>query len=221
MVEIWNKIKNESDLQVQVDLFLKKWSSITLKKKGSLLNFWSKQNVPAIKKQESVTNCSTDKLPDYPTIEPIAIEFRPDSEQFVESDIHESEDEYINSEASTSTKAITAATIVSVKPKPAQEEIKTKISIIDGDLVGLYNRKSIGFLTDEQEVELKEKKSKKKELETLLKRKIENQKRAKKSRDLKKLKLAKLCEIHPEIQNELKIRNQRGKPRLEVEQHFC
>lgn len=90
--------------------------------------------------------------------------------------------------------------------------------MIDGDRVGLYNRKSNGFLTDEQESELKEKKAKKKELELQLKRKIDNQKRAQKSRDSKKIKLAKLCETNPEIKNLLKIREIRGKPRLEIEQ---
>ena len=48
--------------------------------------------------------------------------------------------------------------------------------------MGLFNRKANGFITKEQESEIKEKKTKKKELEKLLKRKIDNDNRAKKSR---------------------------------------
>ncbi len=149
------------------------------------------------------------------TVEPIALEFMPDSDQFLEHDIA-SED---IPEAVTLTKAVQNAIPSVIKPKPAQEQIKTQISIINSDLVGwLFNRKANGFITKEQESELKEKKTKKKELEKLLKRKIDNQNRAKKSRESKKIKLAKLCETNPEIQTVLSIRNKPGKPRLEVDQ---
>ena len=209
VVEIWNSIKNEANLQVQVDFLLKKWNSVSLMKIRALLNLWSKQNAPPQKKK-SDTNSFNDLPSNNNTVEPLPIEFAPNSEQFTEPGI-EYEDIYV---ASTSTKAIKTS-IASVKPKPAQEELKIQISIIDGNFVGLYNRKSNGFLTEEQEEqesELKEKKVKKKELETLLKRKIDSQERSKKSQDSKKIKMAKLCETHPEIQNLLKIRNKPGKP---------
>ena len=50
------------------------------------------------------------------------------------------------------------------------------------------------------------------------KRKIDNQNRAKKSREWEKIKLAKLCETNTDIQTVLSIRNKPGKPRLEVDQ---
>jgi hypothetical protein len=83
--------------------------------------------------------------------------------------------------------------------------------------VCLFNRKANGFITEEQELELKEKKTKK-DLEKLLKIKIYHQNRAKKSRDSKKTKLTKLFETNPEIKTVLSIRNKPGKPRLEVDQ---
>lgn len=214
MVLIWKEIKNESELELKVDSLFKKWNSVSLKKKGRLLNLWSKQNALTSTKNNVQNVLNDSQLNTTLTVEPIALEFMPDSDQFLE---HEIAGEDIP-EAATSTKAVQNAIPSVIKPKPAQEQIKTQISIINSDLVGLFNRKANGFITKEQESELKEKKTKKKELEQLLKRKIDNQNRAKKSRESKKIKLAKLCETNPEIQTVLSIRNKPGKPRLEVDQ---
>jgi hypothetical protein len=43
----------------------------------------------------------------------------------------------------------------------AQLHLQSKIDILNSDLVGLYERQKRGMLTQEQDVELKEKKSKK------------------------------------------------------------
>jgi|LakMenEpi03Aug12_release.lakeMendotaPanAssembly.Ray.scaffolds.fasta_scaffold1179377_1 hypothetical protein len=66
----------------------------------------------------------------------------PDSDQFLEHDIA-GED---IPESVTSTKAVQNAipSVINLKPKPAQEQIKTQISIINSDLVGLFNRKANG-----------------------------------------------------------------------------
>ncbi len=81
MVKIWNKIKNESDLQLQVDLLLKKWNSICLKKKGSLLGFWSKQLSTTAQKQNAAEykfGDSSKKI--NPTTEHIPLEFTSESD---------------------------------------------------------------------------------------------------------------------------------------------
>ncbi|KAK4030637.1 hypothetical protein OUZ56_023910 [Daphnia magna] len=168
-----------------------------MKKKGLLLGLWSKQLSTTAQKQ----NAAEDKFGDSstkinPTTEHIPLEFTPESDQFREPE-SETEIEQMPV-ASNSKKSINTASVS--KPKPAEEDLKTQISLIDEDLVGLYYKKSAGFLTEEQESELKEKKTRKKELERLLKRKIYNKKKAQKSRDSKKMKLSKLCETHPEIQ---------------------
>ena len=73
------------------------------------------------------------------------------------------------------------------------------MALIDADLVALYKRKAVGFLDENQEKELRLKLKKKKELEQTLKNKVADQKRAKKARDDKKSKLAKICEEHPDV----------------------
>ena len=92
------------------------------------------------------------------------------------------------------------------------------MALIDADLVALYKRKAVGFLDENQEKELRLKLKKKKELEQTLKNKVADQKRAKKARDDKKSKLAKICEEHPDVRTALKLRNNPGRPRIEVDQ---
>ena len=92
------------------------------------------------------------------------------------------------------------------------------MALIDADLVALYKRKAVGFLDENQEKELRLKLKKKKELEQTLKNKVSDQKRAKKARDDKKSKLAKICEEHPDVRTALKLRNNPGRPRIEVDQ---
>jgi hypothetical protein len=70
-------------------------------KKGRLLNLWSKQNA-LTSTQNNVQNVVNDaQLNTTLTVEPIALEFIPDSDQFLEHDIA---GEDITDEASTSTK---------------------------------------------------------------------------------------------------------------------
>jgi hypothetical protein len=156
VVNICKEIKNESDLELKVDSLFKKWNSVCLKKKRRLLNLWSKQNALTSTKNNVQNVLNDSQLNTTLTVEPIALEFMPDSDQFLEHDIA-GED---IPKAVTSTKAVQNAIPSVVKPKPAQEQIKTQISIINSDLVGLFNRKANGFIAKEQESELKEKKDK-------------------------------------------------------------
>ena len=59
---------------------------------------------------------------------------------------------------------------------------------------------------------------KKEELELKLKHKISDQKRAKKARDDRKAKLAKITEDNPDIKKALKLRDNPGRPRIEQDQ---
>ncbi|KZS13528.1 Uncharacterized protein APZ42_021321 [Daphnia magna] len=122
------------------------------------------------------------------TVLVIPIEFSPDSDQFKEP-------------------------ISSV-----QDEIKKQIGLINGDLVGLFKRRSCGQLTGDQEVELKKTKKEKDDLEDLRKKNIDAQKRQQKFRIQRKKTPAELCETNQEISKALKVRDKIGCPRLEIEQ---
>ena len=75
------------------------------------------------------------------------------------------------------------------------------------------------MLTQEQDVELQEKKKKKKdELENKLKKKKKgDQKKAQKARDEKKKKIKAFLEENPELLTSLSVRNKAGRPRIEEE----
>lgn len=91
VVEIWNTMKNASNLQLQAELSLKKWNSIALKKIGSLLGLWSKQLNATPKKTKSTENIFANSPTNIQTTQPIPLEFAPDSDQFLEpnSDVEE------------------------------------------------------------------------------------------------------------------------------------
>ena len=67
----------------------------------------------------------------------------------------------------------------SANSSSCNSELQLKINVINVDLVGLYARKTAGILTDLQETELSEKKSKVVELGSMLKRKKDDQRRSK------------------------------------------
>jgi len=96
--------------------------------------------------------------------------------------------------------------------------LKSQIDDINSDLVGLYNRQKQGLLSNEQNLELKDKQKRKTELEKKLKRKIDDQRRSQKARDLKKSKLNALLEDNPELRTKLNIRARCGQPKIEEEQ---
>ncbi|GBM35632.1 hypothetical protein AVEN_240432-1, partial [Araneus ventricosus] len=71
------------------------------------------------------------------------------------------------------------------KKATVQEELKPQLDMINSDLVGYYKRKTSGMLTEKQETELRENEAKKRKVEAELKKKINDQKRQKKSREEK------------------------------------
>ena len=189
----WNEIKNEADLQVKVESLLQEWNAIDMKRKARQLNFWGKQ-VATRSKEAAVASATP-------------IEFSADSEQFKEPDSdHEDKTNSIPTNNHSKSKAV------------VQEQLKSDIALLDADLVALYKRKTLGFLDENQEKELRLKIKKKEELELKLKHKISDQKRAKKARDDRKAKLAKITEDNPDIKKALKLRDNPGRPRIEQDQ---
>jgi len=108
--------------------------------------------------------------------------------------------------------------IQSVYKVPAQDRLKNEISAIQAQIAALVSRKNINALTSE------EMKQKQKLVETLrekkasLKLKRLAQERQAKFRSEKKSKLEELCQKNPELKQELKIRNSRGRPCAEEDQ---
>ncbi|BFZ21940.1 hypothetical protein BsWGS_24979 [Bradybaena similaris] len=194
LVQKWNGIKHDADLQVKVDHWLQELKAISASKKGSLLSFWAKQTPNADKKT---------------SLQVLHVEETKDSVlQF---------DRQVTS-APAYDSAPTTSKPTASRHATAQQHLQSAIDIINSDLVGLYERQKRGMLTQEQYVELKEKKKKKNELENQLKKKKDDQKRSQKARDEKKRKFNALCEDNPELLKSLKVRAKPGRPRIEEDQ---
>ncbi len=102
-----------------------------------MLQFWAKQATV---------------LPTKTVDSTLPIQFLPNSSQFDEIN---SDCVAVLNDESENSKEQTKAGVSKTK---AQDEIKAQIDAINGDLTWLYNRKSIGILTKNQEIELKGKK---------------------------------------------------------------
>lgn len=98
-----------------------------------------------------------------------------------------------------------------------QDELKSKIDVINSDIVGLSTRKEHGLLSDEQEKKLEQMKKQKVAFEKQLKAKVFDQERQQKYRAEKRKKLDELCATNPEIEKVLKRKAVR-RSRLEIEQ---
>lgn len=66
--------------------------------------------------------------------------------------------------------------------KPAQKSPRDALDILNGDMVGLYKRKSVGLLSSEQEKELRDKKKQKATLTKKLQTRIGEEKRSRRNR---------------------------------------
>ncbi len=128
--------------------------------------FWNKQTVQVISNPVQAASSSV--------VAPIPLQFEADSDQFKE------QDDESNSTATSSTV---------VRKAIVQEGLEKEISLINADLVGLLRRQSAGFLSDQQEIELKAKKRKLDELKVRFlkdQRKVETIERREKKRHVKK-----------------------------------
>ena len=201
----WNELKSDkANLQKNVDSLMIEYRDISLKHTGKLMSYWS--TLP----KQNVSTASA-----HPP-ESLPLEFLPDSDQFIEKndDGHAIPSQSFPS-ASGSQIPPTKRKIYETK---AQDHLKTQIDLINSDLVGLYKRRDSGFITEEQEKEIKSKKIKLHGLDLELKKKVREQERQKKSRETKRENLAKLCEKNPDLREALKLRGKTGRPTLEVDQ---
>lgn len=191
-------MKAEENLTQLVDGKVKELNCLKLKTKGSLLQMWAKNinNAPITEKQQA----PVDPRPSR-NIPP------QDSTHAQPNFPRESGDE-------------TPADPGPSKPykTPAQDQLNKEISALNADLVGLLQRKTAGMLNEEQERDLKEKKNKLDELKKELKKKREEQARKQKSRENRKRALDAAIESDPTLKSKLKLRDENGRPRLEVEQ---
>jgi len=199
MVKKWNEIKNDTDLQVKVDRWLQELKAISNTKKGSLLTFWAKQTL-------SVDNKNSKAVP----IDTVPVEMPSNSVSQLGGNELVTNDNAKGSAAAPCTSNSATSRIATV-----QLQLQSQIDILNADLTGFYERQKRDMLTQEQVIELKEKKRKKTELENQLKKKKGDQKRAQKARDEKKRKINELLEDNPELRKSLKVRAQSGRPRIE------
>lgn len=135
----------------------------------------------------------------------IPLEFQPGSAQFDEPD---------ENTAPISSQSIRKRSFTT----RAQDELQLGIDLINADLVGLMKRRCNGLLTDIEEKEFKKKKKELNELELKLKSKKDGQERSKRFREGRRSKLEEACNSNPELKNQLKLRSKRGRPSVEEDQ---
>lgn len=103
-------------------------------------------------------------------------------------------------------------------PTPRQNSISRELDVLNSDISALYTRKSFGLLSVEQTRDLSSKEHKKTKLQKLLRKTINDQKRARIVRKKQKEKVKKILEQHPEYIKEVKLHKRVGRPRLEEDQ---
>lgn len=206
VIEIWSEIKNSENLPNKVDSLIKEYRFKSMRHKGSLLQTWAKMINPSPKStQTSSINESVAEL-----------EFAPSSSQFDEPDI--SEMDLHQPKTSTPVCASSSETKSKTTRSYVQIQLQKEIDVLNADICVMQDSYRSGLLSESQEKELKEKKLKKKELETDLKRKIQDAERSLKARQRKKARQEQAVDKYPGLREELKIRNGPGQPRLEDEQ---
>lgn len=188
--DIWNKIKNEDDLSTKVSEIIKNYEAVCLKRKGNLMQFWSK----SFTKQTLTKTNEQSELHEPPSSKSTTID--------------------IDKPCSSKSQSLISKEFKA----PAQEQLKKEIDILNADSAGLYKRRNAGMISSEQEQEIKKIETKKKKLECDLKTKKLNQERQKKFRESTKIKLAALIEANPEKKDLLNLRERAGRPRLEDDQ---
>lgn len=197
----WFAIKNEKDCESKAQILFTKWASIAQKKKAPLKNMFAKQ----------LEKNSKDKVP----ANSVELEFNTDSDQFLEPS--DSPDVVQQNPGPSS-----ADSNLSSKPKsldvhyktPVQTEIKSKIDLINSDLVGLLERERRKMLSTEQEAQLSRLKKEKSQLEKKLQDLTADQERQRKRRAQTRETLI----AHPELKKKLKMRDKVGRPCLQEDQ---
>jgi len=110
--------------------------------------------------------------------------------------------------------------VVSKRPAPAQLQLKKQIEVLTSDLLGLCERERQGLLTEKQHKTMQQLKKRKRELETILKKKKGDQVRSQKSRENKKKKLNAALKENPELCKIFKTKISSGRHHWKKSSHF-
>ena len=173
VAEIWKHTKKDypssDELRNEVDRKSNEWKEFSIPKKSKMTDFWSGV-------QKKSTNV-TIKLP--PTA----------SQESTESSLEPTESVTLNDTQSSTETTPSEASIPSEAPTPAQEEVKRKINIENDILVGLYRKRDIGQLSQNDRNEISSREATLKKYKTDLKQKELNRKQQQKFRSNQKRKL--------------------------------
>ena len=164
VAEIWKNMKKDypssDELRKEVDRKTNEWKELSITKKSKMTDFWS-----VVRKK--IINI-TIKLP--PTA----------SQESTESSLEPTESVTLNDTQSSTETTPSEASIPSEAPTPAQEEVKRKINIENDILVGLYRKRDIGQLSQNDRNEISSREATLKKYKTDLKQKELNRKQQQK-----------------------------------------
>lgn len=138
VVEEWNKIKNKENLLEAVENWLGELRRIQRLQKGSLHTFWAKQ----CEKDTSTQNLSA-----------------PSTSSSSNIDLNKYNDQNKVSVADSSTRISSTLEISRKRPAFVQLQLQQEIDVVNADMVGLFERKKVGLISDQQEKDLSAKKN--------------------------------------------------------------
>lgn len=204
--DIWAQNKKSSDLQNKISKLIAEYDQLARKREAKIRQFWvtaSKKSIPDKTCEEEVLQIETTQT---------------ETTQTETNIIHQA-----NSSSSTNDDALPIGSINpnmdAIYKKPAQEMLQKKIDLINADMCGLYQRRNLDMLSDEQSNDLSAKETEKKKLQSKLNRRIQDQSRQKRRRVIAKDKMAKLmASVNSDNENFIKMRSSSGRPRLECDQ---
>lgn len=164
---LWNSLKKSKDFESKVLAKISEYKEKATQHGLSLKKFWVNIPKPRTFTSADDTNINSD-LKSCDEV-PIDIEKCPLNEKDNSNtvDVRLCDDVTISDSASDN---INIGTLRHFE-KPAQKSIRDSLEILNGDMVGLYKRKSAGLLSSEQEKELKDKEKQKVKLTKKLKKK--------------------------------------------------
>ncbi|CAB3979550.1 Hypothetical predicted protein [Paramuricea clavata] len=140
VAKVWREIKTNcktrTELTVATEKQLAEWKQIELKKKGSLLSFWSKVPTQSTNKVALPENAGTETSSDKNNAPVIEVIQQPD----ISVD-----------------KPMPTASLKDV-PAPKQQELHKELSQLKSDLVVLYGKRDMNMMTPDDYKEISKKK---------------------------------------------------------------
>ena len=168
VIKIWNDIKSSQDLPEKVNALLIEYRAKAMIQEGNLLQTWAK----VIHPKQKTASKSNEEL--------TALEFAPESSQFHEPDVDDeprNQDIYSDQHNTSSDNKTLSSVIKPVSNQNrcyVQVQLQKEIDELNADIILNQDRYRSGLLPEDQEKEFKNKKLKKVELESTLKRKIKD-----------------------------------------------